>query len=613
MGGWKHFGIGARLAGAFAAMVALLAVVAGFGLIALGDMNASMRTTVEQRLLKVMELDGVKEGAQAIGIMVRDAVLTEDPAVVQQNVGRVNERRKQMSATLDDLSRLIAASDNPGLKQVFDELGKHRAAYNAQLDQLLTQLQAGEFVAARAGLIVTLPAAQAAYFERLDTLIASGRKMATEAVQQAQADYLFTRNLLLALGAVSALLAVGLAVAITRSIAGPARQALAAAEALAQGDLAFAIRAKGDDEMGRMLKAMQRAFAELSVLVRGIQSASGAIDGATREIAKGNTDLSQRTEEQAASLEQTAASMEQLTSTVRQNADNARQANQLAVNASAVAAEGGRTVRSVVETMQGISQSSAKVAEIIGVIEGIAFQTNILALNAAVEAARAGEQGRGFSVVAAEVRSLAQRSAAAAKEIGELINRSVEQVEVGARQVEQAGGTMDGIVEAVRRVTDIMGEISAASAEQSTGIEQVNRAIAQMESVTQQNAALVEQAAAAAESLQQQAAGLVQDAAKFRVEEATVALSRATAPAREPMLAVAAPIAKAAPGAKVASAASPASLRAATTAPTPKTPAVSRADGAAAAGAKSRGTPVRPAALAAAGAPAAGADDWQSF
>ncbi|ESJ14008.1 histidine kinase [Cupriavidus sp. HPC(L)] len=613
MGGWKHFGIGARLAGAFAAMVALLAVVAGFGLIALSDMNASMRTTVEQRLLKVMELDGVKEGAQAIGIMVRDAVLTEDPAVVQQNVGRVNERRKQMSATLDDLSRLIAASDNPGLKQVFDELGKHRAAYNAQLDQLLTQLQAGEFVAARAGLIVTLPAAQAAYFERLDTLIASGRKMATEAVQLAQADYLFTRNLLLALGAVSALLAVGLAVAITRSIAGPARQALAAAEALAQGDLAFAIRAKGDDEMGRMLKAMQRAFAELSVLVRGIQGASGAIDGATREIAKGNTDLSQRTEEQAASLEQTAASMEQLTSTVRQNADNARQANQLAVNASAVAAEGGRTVRSVVETMQGISQSSAKVAEIIGVIEGIAFQTNILALNAAVEAARAGEQGRGFSVVAAEVRSLAQRSAAAAKEIGELINRSVEQVEVGARQVEQAGGTMDGIVEAVRRVTDIMGEISAASAEQSTGIEQVNRAIAQMESVTQQNAALVEQAAAAAESLQQQAAGLVQDAAKFRVEEATVALSRATDPAREPMLAVAAPIAKAAPGAKVASAASPASLRAATTAPTPKTPAVSRADGAAAAGAKSRGTPVRPAALAAAGAPAAGADDWQSF
>ncbi|MGY8525658.1 methyl-accepting chemotaxis protein [Paracidovorax citrulli] len=501
-------------------MVVLLAAVAGFGLVALSNINDSMRQTVENRLLRVMDLEKVKQGAQSIGIMVRDAALTEDPSVVQRNGERIKALREQMSQSLDGLSKLIAASNNEKLQQSFAAVSERRKAYNAELDKIMGQLESMDFLAARAGLVAALPAAQAPYFQTLEAMTESGRAMAVVAVQQAEAQYQSARNLMIGLAAVAAALALALGVLISRSIIRPAREALAAAEALAQGDLTFRVRADSGDEMGRMLKSLQNAFGQLSLLVNGIQGASRSIDVATREIASGNTDLSQRTEEQAASLEQTAASMEQLTSTVRQNAENARQANQLAANASQVATEGGEAVRGVVETMQQISQSSAKVSEIISVIEGIAFQTNILALNAAVEAARAGEQGRGFSVVAAEVRTLAQRSASAAKEIGELINRSVEQVAVGAKQVEKAGGTMDDIVGAVRRVTDIMGEISAASAEQSTGIEQVNRAIAQMESVVQQNAALVEEAAAAAESLQQQAATLVGDTARFQVDGA---------------------------------------------------------------------------------------------
>lgn len=598
-----HFGIGARLAGAFAAMIVLMLAVAGFGLVALADMNTSMQTTVEQRLLKVMDLDGVKEGAQSIGIMVRDAALTEDPSMVQQNRARIDQRRQAMSATLQDLAKLIAASGQPAMQKHLDEMNKHRAAYNTQLDTLLGQMESGDFVGARAGLIVTLPAAQALYFEQLEALANAGRAMAIEAVHGAGREYEFTRNVMLALGAAAVALAVVLALVITRSITRPARQVLAAAEALAQGNLAFRIDARGNDEMGRILAALQRAFGELAVLVRGIQRASGTIDGATREIASGNTDLSQRTEEQAASLEQTAASMEELTSTVRQNAENARQANQLAVNASEVATEGGHKVRGVVQTMQGISQSSAKVAEIIGVIEGIAFQTNILALNAAVEAARAGEQGRGFSVVAAEVRTLAQRSAAAAKEIGELIHTSVEQVNTGVKQVEQAGDTMDGIVDAVRRVTDIMGEISAASEEQSSGIEQVNRAIAQMESVTQQNAALVEQAAAAADSLQQQAGALVRDVARFQLDDG----GPQDAPAASRAIA-ARPAAAAAPRAQ---AASPAEKR------EPARIGVSRPgrQPATAQGAKTarKATPAKGVAGGPALAAASGSDDWQSF
>jgi len=289
--------------------------------------------------------------------------------------------------------------------------------------------------------------------------------------------------------------------------------------ALAKGDLTEKITNDYQGTFGRLKDDANQTVDNLTDIIHQIKEATETINTASGEISQGNTDLSQRTEEQASSLEETASSMEELTSTVKQNAENARQANQLAVSASDVAVKGGDVVKQVVSTMSGISESSKKIADIIGTIDGIAFQTNILALNAAVEAARAGEQGRGFAVVATEVRNLAQRSAHAAKEIKALIGDSVDKVGAGTKLVDEAGQTMDEIVTSVKRVTDIMAEITAASQEQSSGIEQVNQAITQMDEVTQQNAALVEQAAAAAESMQEQAGNLVQSVAQFRLAE----------------------------------------------------------------------------------------------
>ncbi|VVE56514.1 Methyl-accepting chemotaxis protein II [Pandoraea commovens] len=303
---------------------------------------------------------------------------------------------------------------------------------------------------------------------------------------------------------------------VQQSLGGEPEYATDIATRIADGDLLTQVRLRQGDGAS-LLHAMQRMQGNLQQMIGRIRGGTSAITLAAREIAEGNTDLSARTEQQAAALEETASSMEQLTSTVRQNADNARQASQLAENASAIAVRGGQVVDQVVATMEGISQSSGKVVDIISVIDGIAFQTNILALNAAVEAARAGEQGRGFAVVAGEVRTLAQRSAAAAKEIKELIESSNGRVQDGSVLVAQAGQTMHDVVQAVRRVTDIMGEISAASEEQSHGIEQVGRAVTQMDEVTQQNAALVEQAAAAAASMEDQARALDQAVAAFRM------------------------------------------------------------------------------------------------
>ncbi len=321
------------------------------------------------------------------------------------------------------------------------------------------------------------------------------------------------------LAGVAALLAFGLwlGAAIARSIVGQARAAQAVAERIAAGDLTSDINVTSNDEIGRMLQAMQTMQSSLAQVVGNVRGNADGVATASAQIAQGNQDLSQRTEEQASALQQTAASMEQLGSTVKQNADNARQANQLAQGACTVAVKGGEVVGQVVETMKGINDSSRKIADIISVIDGIAFQTNILALNAAVEAARAGEQGRGFAVVASEVRSLAQRSGAAAKEIKTLIGVSVERVEQGTALVGQAGATMTEIVASIRRVTDIMGEISAASIEQSTGVAQVGESVSQMDQATQQNAALVEESAVAADSLKSQAQQLVQAVAVFKI------------------------------------------------------------------------------------------------
>jgi methyl-accepting chemotaxis protein len=313
-------------------------------------------------------------------------------------------------------------------------------------------------------------------------------------------------------------------IGIARSITRPLTAAVKLAQSVAAGDLTTSITARGEDETAQLTRALNEMSYSLGAMVGQVHAGTQTIALASHQIAAGNMDLSSRTEEQASALEETASAMEQLTSTVKQNADHARQANALAVSASSVASKGGKVVSHVVETMDSINASSKKIVDIIAVIDGIAFQTNILALNAAVEAARAGEQGRGFAVVATEVRNLAQRSAAAAREIKTLIGDSVDKVEIGSQLVSEAGATMDEIVASVKRVTDIMSEISSASGEQEAGIEQINQAIGAMDAVTQQNAALVEEAAAAAESLQDQAADLAQTVSVFKVDKAHAAL-----------------------------------------------------------------------------------------
>ncbi|CAB3724420.1 methyl-accepting chemotaxis protein [Achromobacter piechaudii] len=345
---------------------------------------------------------------------------------------------------------------------------------------------------------------------------------ADELVARAEVDHNISRTVTIALLAVSLALALGCWIFINRTVLRPLHQAGEHFDKISGGDFTGRIDVRSTNEIGSLFAAIKRMQESLTRTVATVRRGVEEINVGSREISAGNTDLSSRTEQQAASLEETAASMEQLASTVKQNADNARQANQLAASASDVAERGGAAVSEVVSTMQGISASSRKISEIVSVIDGIAFQTNILALNAAVEAARAGEQGKGFAVVAGEVRSLAQRSAQAAKEIKGLIEDSVSKVGAGSQQVERAGATMQEIVSSVKRVTDIMGEISAASDEQSSGIDQVNRAVSQMDEVTQQNAALVEEAAAAAGSLQEQAQRLAEAVAVFKINAGEV-------------------------------------------------------------------------------------------
>ena len=368
-------------------------------------------------------------------------------------------------------------------------------------------------------------------------LAESGKKIAadsavTSVAAAAQADRatLVSLVLMLVVGAAGAVVAVVFSRRITR----PVDDALKLARAIAEGDLTTHVRVVGRDEIAQLLKALSAMQGSLAGVVGNVRSNSESVSTAASEISQGANDLSQRTEEQASALQQAASSMEQLGATVRQNAENAQSANQLALGASTVARKGGEVVGEVVETMKGINDSSKRVVDIIGVIDGIAFQTNILALNAAVEAARAGEQGRGFAVVASEVRSLAQRSADAAKEIKTLISASVERVEHGTALVDRAGITMTEIVTSISRVTDIMGEISAASTEQSSGVGQISQAIAQMDQATQQNAALVEESAAAAESLRDQAHQLVQVVAVFRLDGATPVAAARVAPAPAP-------------------------------------------------------------------------------
>jgi len=439
----------------------------------------------------------------------------KDPAKLDQHWGAFAKRE----ADVDEKARTLLAALAPG------ESRSLVAQFAAAHVRMGADYRKGFDAFRNAGFDPAAGDAAVAGMDREPArlLAESGRKIAAdsaaisaEAAALAERATLVSIVLMLVVGAGSA--AAG--VVISRRITRPVDDALGLARAIAGGDLTSRVGAAGNDEIAELIKALVAMQGSLAGVVGNVRSNSESVSTAAGEISQGANDLSHRTEEQASALQQAASSMEQLGSAVRQNAENAQSANQLALGASSVARKGGEVVGEVVETMKGINDSSRRVVDIIGVIDGIAFQTNILALNAAVEAARAGEQGRGFAVVASEVRSLAQRSADAAKEIKTLISASVERVEHGTALVDRAGVTMTEIVASISRVTDIMGEISAASTEQSSGVGQISQAIAQMDQATQQNAALVEESAAAAESLRDQARQLVQVVAQFRLERA---------------------------------------------------------------------------------------------
>jgi methyl-accepting chemotaxis protein-1 (serine sensor receptor) len=409
--------------------------------------------------------------------------------------------------------------ENEAEKKLSEEVTEKRINYlKVGNQQLVEALRAGRSEEAEEILVLKMSPLFQDLNNSADALIKM--QMENAAAGYAESQSMFSIFRIVAIGGVLfGLIAVAIsAFFLIRAINGPLREMMGHFDAIASGDLTSNVEVKSKNEMGTLMLGLQKMQARLTDTVSQVREGSTAISTATTQIAAGNLDLSSRTEQQAASLEETASSMEELTSTVKQNADNARQANQLAVTASAVAVKGGAVVSDVVDTMDSINTSAKKIVDIIGVIDGIAFQTNILALNAAVEAARAGEQGRGFAVVASEVRNLAQRSAAAAKEIKHLIDDSVSKVDAGSKLVAQAGSTMTEVVDSVRHVTDIMSEILAASQEQSAGIEQVNTAIVQMDEVTQQNAALVEEAAAAAASLRDQAANLSSVVSVFKLQ-----------------------------------------------------------------------------------------------
>jgi methyl-accepting chemotaxis protein len=425
-----------------------------------------------------------------------------------------------------DYSSMISNADE---KALFEEIQANTKIFLKNNDAVLELSRAGKKeeagVLMRGALTVTYQAALAS----IDKAVALNDAGAAASSQNARQTYLDARLWICVIVGIGIVVSLLLALWVARMIAAPLKHAVVIANGIAGGDLRASIKSESKDETGELMLALQTMNHSLLNIVGRVRNGTDAMATAAGEIAAGNMDLSSRTEQQASSLEETASSMEELTSTVKQNAENAHQANQLAVSATEVAIKGGVVVSQVVDTMGSINESAKKIVDIISVIDGIAFQTNILALNAAVEAARAGEQGRGFAVVASEVRSLAQRSASAAKEIKELISDSVAKTDVGTRLVNQAGITMNEVVDNIKRVTDVMSEITAASQEQTVGIEQINQAITQMDEVTQQNAALVEEAAAAAAALQDQTVDLSQVVSVFKLDSTYAVTSNATA------------------------------------------------------------------------------------
>ncbi len=551
----KNLKIGVRMGMAFALILLLMAFMTVMGIARLQDVAAATSTMEEATIKERLSQQWV-EGIATNTVRTFARVRTDNPEEEKALQVEMTAVSADVSRVQKELEPLIHSEEG---KKMIALVADQRKTYSAIRDATF-KLKAEQGAGPELTNAIETKMAPAAksYIQSVRDVVDFQQKIFENSKKQVDAIYEAGRNLLIVLGVIAVALGVLLAFFLTRSITKPLGYAVDVARIVSSGDLRSQIVVGSTDETGQLLQALKDMNDSLVNSVSQVRTGIDTIATAANQIASGNLDLSSRTEEQASSLEETASSMEELTSTVKQNVDNARQANQLAIAASSVAVKGGAVVSQVVDTMDGINTSSKKIVDIIGVIDGIAFQTNILALNAAVEAARAGEQGRGFAVVASEVRSLAQRSAAAAKEIKALIDESVNKADAGSRLVAEAGTTMVEVVDSVRHVTDIMSEIMAASQEQSAGIEQVNQAISQMDQVTQQNAALVEEAAAAAESLNEQAGRLAQAVSVFKLDGmrggVAVAPKLASAPAAATLRAqVARPVAVAQAPKKIAS------------------------------------------------------------
>jgi methyl-accepting chemotaxis protein len=512
---FSNFGIAKRLYLASIVLILALAGVALTSWLSLSKVADLADKTATQRVPQLMQIASVELNVTRVSLQIRHSILVRTPADLAATLADIGEKRTKIDEALKAFEAGIftpagreAFNKMTPLVQRFWQLGTE----NIKLIQDGRKDEAFDFLVQK-----TIPARNE-LLKVLDTeKIRQGEQLNRELSEvESQSETIRLELVLLSIAVAIALFALSWYIAALLQRRTKTSQAVA--DHVRDGDLAYSVQDDAHDEFSPLLASLGEMQASLSRIVSNVRQSSESVSTASAEIAQGNQDLSARTESQASALEETAASMEELSSTVKQNADNARQANQLAQSASTVAVQGGEVVAQVVSTMKGISDSSKKIADIIGVIDGIAFQTNILALNAAVEAARAGEQGRGFAVVASEVRNLAGRSADAAKEIKTLINDSVGRVEQGTTLVDRAGQTMSEIVGSIKRVTDIMGEISAASVEQSAGVSQVGEAVTQMDQATQQNAALVEEMAAAASSLRTQSQELVQAVAVFKLD-----------------------------------------------------------------------------------------------
>lgn len=522
---FKNITVAKRLAFGFGTTIALGVAIVAYAAVMMKDLSADISRLAAVDMANIDNLSNVKRNLESIGRYARNIVINSEPAFVSAEKERLAKARLENETLIKDLHASLQLKASVDFLRTIDG---NRGSYNAALDQTIGLALKGQKEEAGALLIGEVRRLQNVVFSAVDGALASEREEAEVLAQTSREGA--TRGVLLMSGLALLMALAGMAVgwAVTRSL----RQALGAepqeltntVAKVASGDLTSELLTRSGDTSSVMYN-LARMQASLIDVVATVRENADSVASASAEIAQGNNDLSSRTEQQAAGLEETSASMEQMGSTAQQNADNSRQANQLATSASGVAAQGGRVVSEVVQTMKEINESSEKINQIIGVIDSIAFQTNILALNAAVEAARAGEQGRGFAVVAGEVRTLAKRSAEAAKEIKELIGSSVARVARGSALVDQAGVTMQEIVQSIQRVSDLMAEISSASDEQNSGVNQVAEAVSSMDQATQQNAALVEQSAAAAMSLQTQAEQLVKVVGAFILPSRKVSAS----------------------------------------------------------------------------------------